>query len=361
MNAHPPPRWRFGLAALATVVLALTAGCRRDYAYYLPSALEDNREARGLFKLLRQEKEVGENRFILIQQVANRLLGGDEKEKLVLFLTTYVEEYPEDPYNAYYLSIVAAAYLDMNAAPLAVEYYQRILKNYPDLLISGSSLHFRCLQELLKLVQDPRRRIDYYKELISRFAENIDPGVNYYFLATAYEDIGEWEQAIRVYQKFLNYPDAEIPGFPRAHAKIREKVDFYYSGKEWTVENLALLESEIRQALQAHNVRQLAKYRAEANFFTMSWSQQDVNVSEEVEAPTSFDLGALGAFLQSSRVVADDQLDVYSNSGEAYLRTANWNYRIPTWYLYFRRVDFKPDPEINGRWEWAGIYLGERF
>jgi hypothetical protein len=83
--------------------------------------------------------------------------------------------------------------------------------------------------------------------------------------------------------------------------------------------------------------------------------------SEEVEARTSFDLGALGAFLQSSRVVADDQLDVYSNSGEAYLRTTNWNYRIPTWYLYFRRVNYPPDPEINGRWEWAGIYLGERF
>jgi hypothetical protein len=93
----------------------------------------------------------------------------------------------------------------------------------------------------------------------------------------------------------------------------------------------------------------------------MSWSQQDMASEEELEAPSSFDLASLGAFLQSSRVIADDQLDVYSNSGEAYLRTTNWNYFIPTWYLYFRRVNYPPDPEINGRWEWAGIYLGDRF
>jgi hypothetical protein len=24
-------------------------------------------------------------------------------------------------------------------------------------------------------------------------------------------------------------------------------------------------------------------------------------------------------------------------------------------------VNYPPDPEINGRWEWAGIYLGDRF
>ncbi len=359
MNARPPLLLYFGFAAL--LAAAALAGCRKEYSYYLPRGFEQNREIRGLFELLGEESTVGETRYILINQIATRLLNSKETERLILFLTTYVESNPVDPYNAYYLGIVAAAYKDLKAVPMAVEYYQRILKNYPDLLIAGSSIHYQCLQELLKLVSDPRRQIDYYKELISRFSDLIDPGVSYYFLARAYEEIGDWEQAIRVYQKFLNYPEAEIPGFPRAHAKIREKVEFYYADKEWTVDNLEQLVGDIREALQSHNVRQFLKYRAKVNFFTMSWSQQDVSEFEEVEVSTSFDLGALGAFLQSSRVSADDQLDIYSNSGEAYLRTKHWNYRIPTWYLYFRKVDFKPDPDINGRWEWAGIYLGEKF
>lgn len=335
------------------LVLALAA-CNPQYAYFLPRAGEQSREVRSLLRLLDREKTVGENRFILVQQIANRLHAVGETDKLILFLTSYVEANPEDPYNAYYLNIVAAAYKERRAIPLAIHYYDRILKNHPDLLVSGTTLHYQCLQELLTLVKEPRARIEYYKELIARFGEYIDTGAAYYFLASSYEQVGEWEQAMRVYQKFLTYPETQIPGDPRAHVKVREKVEFYYSDKSWTAENLELLVKEVRQAILTRNTRALLTYKARVNFFTMSWSQADADDSVSMV----FDIGA---FLQASRVQADDDLDIDSNAGEAFLRTTRWSYRIPTWYLYFRKVDFKPDPDINGRWEWAGIYFGEKL
>jgi len=339
---------------LAIIVSLGLSSCTREYSHLLVNNLEVNRDLHTLFQLLEQEQEVGENRFIIIQQIANRLHGADELNKLVLFLTGYVENNQNDPYNAYYLDIVAAACRDMSAEPMAVHYYQRILKNYPDLLISGTTVHFQCLQKLLNLVDDPAARIEYYKELISRFSEYIDLGATYFYLAEAYEKVGEWEQAIRAYQKFLKYPETEIPGFPRVHAKIREKVEFYFSNKQWTVENLDQLVTEINRSIRTRNARRLLSYKAKVNFFTMSWSQADANEIISM----AFDIGA---FLQSSRVLTDDKLDIDSNAGEAFLRTTRWSYRIPTWYLYFRKVEFLPDPEINGRWEWAGIYLGEKL
>jgi tetratricopeptide (TPR) repeat protein len=341
------------LIAVAALSLLL-ASCGDENSIFLVGSGEQSREMRTLFGLLGQEREAGENRFIVIQQIANRLLNAGEHQKLILFLTTYVEKNPTDPYNAYYLGIVAAAYRDIGAVPMAVHYYQRILKNHPDLLLPTGSLHLQCLQELLVLVRDPAARIEYYKELISRFGDSIDPGVTYYFLARAYEDVGEWEQAIRVYQKFLKYPETEIPGFPRAHSKVREKVEFYYSDKSWTVENLDQLVTEIKEAIRTRNTPRLLRYKAKANFFTMSWAQHESDDTVSLV----FDIGS---FLQSSRVQTDDTLDIDSNAGEAFLRTTRWSYRIPTWYLYFRKVDFKPDPEINGRWEWAGIYFGEKL
>lgn len=343
---------RFVLLA-ALVTLSLLA-CREEYAHFLVGSLEENREMHALFDLLERERDVGENRFIIIQQIANRLHGAAELEKLILFLTGYVENNQNDPYNAYYLGIVAAAYKDQGAAPMAVHYYERILKNYPDLLISGTTVHYQCLQELLALDDDPNARIEYYKELISRFSEYIDPGATYFYLAEAYEQVGEWEQAIRAYQKFLKFPETEIPGFARVHSKIREKVEFYYSDKRWTVENLDQLVTEIKRSVQARNTRRLLTYKAKVNFFTMSWAQADADQIISL----AFDIGA---FLQSSRVLTDDKLDIDSNAGEAFLRTTRWSYRIPTWYLYFRKVEFMPDPEINGRWEWAGIYFGEKL
>lgn len=341
------------LLSAALAFLALVS-CRDEASPFLRGNLEQNSDMRTLFNLLEKEEEVGENRFIIIQQIANRLHGAKQLEKLILFLTGYVEKNQNDPYNAYYLGIVAAAYKDLRAVPLAVHYYERILTNYPDLIISGTTVHFQCLQELLNLVEDPKARIEYYKELISRFSNYVDPGAAYYFLADAYEKAAEWEQAIRAYQKFLKYPETEIPGFPRAHVKVREKVEFYYSDKKWTVDNLEQLVTEIKQAIHSRNARTLLAYKARVNFFTMSWAQADADEAVSMV----FDIGA---FLQSSRVLTDDKLDIDSNAGEAFLRTTRWSYRIPTWYLYFRKVDFKPEAEINGRWEWAGIYFGEKM
>jgi tetratricopeptide (TPR) repeat protein len=341
-------------AFLAACLLPGLSACKDEYTYYQVGNLEQNREMRTLFGLLRREGEVGENRFIIIQQIANRLLNGGQLQKLILFLTTYVENNQDDPYNAYYLSVVAATYLDMEAVPMAVHYYERILNNYPDLLVSGTTVHFQCLQQLLQLEQDPQGRIDHYKELISRFSDYIDPGLTYYLLGKAYEQVGQWDQAIRVYQKFLKYPQTEVPGVPRAFMQVSEKVALYYSDKEWMAPNLEQLVDAIKRAIWTRNTRELLRYRAKVNFFTISWSQSE---SEE-SAAVPFDIGT---FLQSSRVYVDDKLDVDSNAGEAFLRTTGWSYRIPTWYLYFRKVDFKPDPEVDGRWEWAGIYYGEKL
>lgn len=61
-----------------------------------------------------------------------------------------------------------------------------------------------------------------------------------------------------------------------------------------------------------------------------------------------------------NRIYYDKNLDESSNPNEAYLRTTGWSRYISTWYLYFRKINFPLDPEIHGRWEWAGIYFGEK-
>ena len=48
------------------------------------------------------------------------------------------------------------------------------------------------------------------------------------------------------------------------------------------------------------------------------------------------------------------------NENEAFLKTKNWNFQLlRTWYLYFKKVDYPYDKNVNGCWEWAGIYFGD--
>lgn len=344
--------------ALAIAALAL-AGCAASDLRYYPRG----GELRELFRLLDQEKVGtdarpgdGERRFVLIQQIALALAAAGEREKEIVFLTTHVERNPTDPFNGYYLMLAAEAERELGAVPLAVHYYSRVLKTQADLLVGGRSIHLHSLQQLVELESRPAERIGYYKELLSRFVDQVEhPGSLYFLLAKSYEEAGEWEQAIYAYRLYLASEDAEVPGVPDASRQAAEKVVFYNSNpSDWAVPDLSTLVENIRDAIQRKDIAKLRRYQAKANFFAEGWNQQ--TPSEEV--PEEF---SIGAYLASSNPHVDSQLDPASGDRDAWLRTTDWSFRPPTWYLYFHRIDFPAKPEANGQWEWAGIIFGERL
>ena len=209
------------------------------------------------------------------------------------------------------------------------------------------------MNRLLDIVTDPAERLDYLTYLKSRFEDETDPGVLAYYLGKAYEGDGRWEEAYASYREFLRYPRTRIPGEPNAWERTERRVAFYDSSKAWTVRDLDGLVQAIKNALWRQDARRLLRYRAGVNFFTMSTEQEEGDANSEIP---SFDIAA---FLRRSRVRFAQDLEISSNATEAYLRTWGWSHRIPTWYLYFRRVDFPADPEIHGTWEWAGIFFGD--
>jgi len=342
------------------ILLLFSGGCSFDSGtvspsntYYIVGEKEQQKELTLLFQDLQQQPENPENRFVIIQEITKKLHTDGELNLLNLFLTSYVETHKDDPYNGYYLLIVAQNYLSQGAEPFAVQYFERILRNHVDLEVNGTSVHFICLQNLIDLVRDPELKVGYYKSLLSRFSEKIKKGSIYYFLAKTYEELGEWDLAIQAYRSFLGYPETTVAGVPHAHEQVRLMIEFYdYPDKNWTMESLDDLVSTIKYAIWTRNSNLLRRYRAKVNFFAISWEE------ESAEANQSF-LDGLGGFL-THRIHYNAELDRDSNNREAYLRTWGWSYRIKTWYLYFRRVDFPADPEIHGQWEWAGIYFGEK-
>ncbi len=335
-------------------------GCRENgpepseaYRPYIVGSEEQKEELRSLFTTLEGEPESPENRFIIIQEITKILHAQERNNLLNLFLTTYVENHRDDPFNGFYLLIVARNYLEKGAEPFAVHYFERILKNHPDLSVNDRSIHYVCLSNLIKLVENPEVKVTYYKSLISRFGDKIEKGPTYYHLADTYEELGEWDLAIQAYRNFLNYPNAEVEGVPNAQEQVLTMIEFYdYKNKNWTMESLDKLVSTIKYAIRTRNASLLSRYRAKVNFFAVSWEER------KVDADLNF-LEGLNAFL-NRRIHYSGELDLDSNAQEAYLKTWGWSYRIKTWYLYFRRVHFPSNPEIHGQWEWGGIYFGEK-
>jgi tetratricopeptide (TPR) repeat protein len=323
--------------------------------FYITGSKENREYYRELFKLLYSEKDDAENEFAIIREIAASFARQREYSKLIQFLSARTLNNPGDPYNSYYLLMIAYAYIQMDSLPIAALIFDLILKNYPDLIINEESIHYVCLKQLIELNNNPENQVWYYQELITRFPDKIDLGTAYFILGQMYEQIGDWNGAIDAYTRYLPYTGTIIHGFPNADQYAKQQVDFSRSPKDWTFESLPALRGAVEDALDNSDAWRLMRYRARVNFFARSWGQVE---TDDTAGSADF---SFANFMYSNRIRYAADLDTSSNATEAFLRTWGWSQYVSTWYLYFRKIYFPQDPEIHGRWEWAGIYYGEKF
>jgi hypothetical protein len=322
--------------------------------YYITGSKENREHFLELFNLLKLEKPGSEEEFAVVREIAASFARLREYDMLIHFLSDRTINNPNDPYNSYYLLMIAYANIQQNSEPIAALYFDMIVRNYPDFIINDESIHLVCLRHLIDLNRNPERQVWYYQELISRFPDSIDLGTAYFMLGQACERIGDWNGAIQAYANYLPFIGTIIPGFPNADQYARQQVDFSKSLKDWTFESLPALRSAIEYALDTGNARQLSRYQAKVNFFGRSWGQTETDEARIVDF-------TFAEFMYNNRIRYNPGLEPASNANEAYLRTTGWSSYLPTWYLYFRKIYFPQDPEIHGRWEWAGIYYGEKI
>jgi tetratricopeptide (TPR) repeat protein len=354
--------YRAAIALAGLSVMLLSAACSKFNAvdkgkfntYYISGNETDKKALTDLFVVLENENADEIDTFFAVREIANIYSRQKQYRILVNFLSAWVEQQPDNQYNSYYLLAIADAYIKQDAYPVAAIYLDIIVKNYPDLIIRGNFIHLECLKQLVAITEDPAQKIWYYEELISRFKNDIDVGPTYFLLGQTYEELGEWNKAIDSYRQFLPYYITSIPGYPDAYDYAKQLVDFNNSQKNWAFESLQSMMNAVKAALDAGNIRQLWQYRAKVNFFARSWAHESDDAGMAV-----FNLST---FATQNKIRYAENLEIGSNANEAYLRTSGWSLQLTSvWYFYFRKIYFPPDPEIHGKWEWAGIYYGERF
>lgn len=340
---------------LPILILFLAVGCQNPHRCFY-SYLTGQPETDGNLKMLYEtlaETETAEGRFILINRISQILKNAD-RITFDLFLQHILRTYPEDPFNAYYLLQRAQNCEDLKNPGAAQVHYLRLLKEYPELTMEGRSLTERTLEKSLSLTRDADIRIELYLMKLARNPQPQQKTEIYYHLAKAYEEKKEWQNALKAYENFLGSPYVPIHSDPIAYSSAVKKIKLsQFSSADWVYDDLNRLVGDVKYAIRTRNARLIQRYQSQAGFFASSWAQ------DELEAESSFQSG-IGVILQRQPIRYRDTLDPISNDREAYLETWNWQYQIGKWYFYFTKIDFPANPEINGKWEWAGIYFGDK-
>jgi len=321
--------------------------------YYIIGSKDDRDNFNELFNQQHTEEKGSESEFAVIREIAVSFARLKDYDRLIHFLSAQTINNPGDHYNGYYFMMIAFAFIQQGSEPIAAVYFDLIVNNYPDLIINDEAIHLVCLRNLIAMNPKPERQVWYYRELISRFPDKIDLGTVYFMLGQASEQIGDWNGAIQAYTNYLPFTGTIVPGFPKADQYARQQVDFSRSPKDWTMESLPALRFAVQRALDDGNAYELMRYQAKVNFFARSW--------EQVENESSRMAVSNITMFMSGRIRYSPTLES-STANEAFLRTTGWSsISMQTWYLYFRKIYFPQNPEIHGRWEWAGIYYGEKF
>lgn len=326
---------------------------------YLSDCIPDSslrREQQELTRLLRSPDTGREALFTVKNRIARNLAATDNLPALTAFLTSDAVR-GADPYAAYWLLVAADVYMEQNSPQIAAYYFERILDNCKDLTVRGNSIHQICLQNLIRITDSPFHLVRYYTDYIRQFPQDEKIPEFYFLLGRAHEKAGEWEKAIQSYTRFLQLGqyDILVPDIPNAYAYAKRITDYNNSAKDWTFATLDELVTSVKRAIDRYDARALERYRAKVNFFSMSW-KQDYTDTEDTQVEFQ-----MRDFMHGNRITYADELDPTSTPYEAYLRTSGWNQYVTVWYLYFRKVNFPADPNIHGRWEWAGIYYGEKI
>lgn len=292
------------------------------------------------------------DRVVIVEELVAKMEGDGKARLAPPFLAQYLSRFPNDPYDAYYLLLIARQYEKSGEIELASLYFQKCLHTNADVVVQGESVHLQSIKRLLEYPIEAIKKVDLYGELLDHFSDRVDVGYVYYRQGQAYEQAGQYPAALRAYGKFLEHPEAVVPGKANEQERIREMVNMAGSARDWTRENLDQLIAEIKNALMQKDYAALLDLQAKVNFFSMAWLQDKTDYNSQA----NYDLRRF--LLGADHVYFENRLEGNSNSQEAYLKTWGWSTYMPIWYLYFRRVDFPADPEVNGNWEWAGIYFG---
>ena len=349
MNTTP---WRAPRILAFCLAIVALASCDARLTYFLGKDVE--REAEELYRLAETTTDA-QVRATAVHQLSSHLVHERGTRPLIVYLSTYTEQHPEDPYNGFYLYLTGQSYLAEESPELALSYFERVVDLYPTVSIADLSLRESALYELVRLSPDPERRARYYRLLINEFPDTENTGLLYYRLAENLAELGHWDEVYQAYREILRFPEIDVPGEPDAYREIQDRVEFHDSAKNWTLATVEDLRRTITWALRNKDTGTLTRFQAKVNFFTRSWEQD----FDDPNASPDWNIGEL--LLSTRRLSIRPEVDLDADGDEAYLWTFGWGLRIRTWYLYFRQVDYPPDPEIHGTWEWAGVFLGERL
>jgi len=206
--------------------------------------------------------------------------------------------------------------------------------------------------KIIKLDEHYDLKEKFYLFLLEKYKESVDIPVILFELSENYKKQFDIKNAVKVIEKLLKIAKPSELADNRIDLKaLRDDVVFYYSSKKWIDKDIESHVKKIKYAIRKRNRQLLTTYVSKTNFRVGYFK-------EKAEKSKSYYDLAIHRWWNNS-IYFESEVESFSTDSEIYLRSTYWTLpQMKEWYFYFKKVDYPYDSDIDGGWEWAGIYFG---
>lgn len=275
-------------------------------------------------------------------------------KELTIFLGTLTFKDNNNDLKAFIDFYISDVYWQHGEKDVAVFYMLKVPKEKYPINYNFKPIGYYIAKRIIKTDSTCQTKAMMHNILLNEYKEIIDVPFTLYELSNLYKKELDINNAVKAMQKLVNeyYSNENFPENININFIVKE-ISFHKSKKYWIHQDLETLINNIKYAVRKKNFKSLYYYTSKKNF--------DIRLFQQKSSIRKWSYGELEIHKRwTSRIFFADELEDYSSENEAFLKTKNWNFQLlRTWVFYFKKIEYPYDKNINGCWEWAGIYFGE--
>lgn len=257
----------------------------------------------------------------------------------------------DDAFRSYVYFFISDIYWKWNNTRLSVFYMTKVRETHYSLRYDENPIGYMIGLRIIKLEDYPYLRIRMYHVLLTQYSDLIDEFLLLYELSELYKQQYDIYAAIDVMKRMVNLAARNRITDDRVDInQIKSEINFFYSEKKWIYKDLNKLINNIKYAIDTRNKARLYSYLPLDGFSVRFFASNDFRWGiRELSIPNRW----------GRNIRFSSKFEEISNEDEVFLETTGWVFpQLSTWYFYFKRVNYPYDNNINGGWEWKGIYFG---
>jgi len=339
------------------IFLILLASCFNNDNYENPYSFSKN--SNKIFLNLKMQKSNIDNIDNYIEwtkQTEKLFLDNNKNIELIQFFGESIVGEENIFYKSYLSFVISEYYWQKGSKEAALYYMLCVDRDAYSIQYDFKPIGYYIAKRVISCNTPYEIKEKMYDVLLTEYKDIIDVPYVLLELSDLYKENFDMNKAVIVMKKIISiYTSDSYEGESSINiSKINNEINFYYSKKDWIYQDLGVLIDNIKDAIMKKDKKLLYKYVSKSSFqvrvfqklHQQSWSFYDIKIHKR----------------WNNRIVFADQLEEFSSTTEAYLRSKNWNFPLlRTWYFYFKKVDYPYETDIHGGWEWAGIYFGNPF